>query len=125
MPNIMHPNLFHSRLFCTSLHLMVEIRFCNRKQPFIWLDVIEHFDILLHFFAEKRGHFYGTVAFRCFRACNNITPFGTVVRLADRDRLLLEIKISSSKSQQLTGTDTAPVKHFKSIKGTWLIHHGF
>ena len=87
--------------------------------------IIEHFDILLHFFAEKRGHFYGTVAFRCFRACNNITPFGTVVRLADRDRLLLEIKISSSKSQQLTGTDTAPVKHFKSIKGTWLIHHGF
>ena len=120
MPNIMHTNLFHSCLLRPSLHFMVEIGFCDRKQPLVRLNVIQHFDIFLHFLTEKWRHFDCTVTLFRFRACDNIPPFRSVKCLADCDRLFLKIKISRSERQQLAGADSAPVKHFKGIIGTGL-----
>ena len=125
MTNIMHTNLFHSCLLRPSLHLMVEIGFRDRKQPLVWLNVVKHFDIFPYFLTEKWRHFDCTVTLFCFRTCDNIPPFRSVKRLADCDCLLLKIKISRSECQQFAGADSAPVKHFKGIIGTGLIHHGF
>lgn len=121
----MHTNLLYARLLRPSLHFVIEIRFCDCKQSLVRLNIVKHFDIFLHFLTEKWRHFDCTVTLFCFRACDNVPPFGTVKRLTDCNRLLLEIKISRSKRQQFARADSTPVKHFKGIIGTWLIHHGF
>ncbi len=123
--NIMHTNLLYARLLRPLLHFVIEIGFCDREQTLVWLNVIQHFDIFLHFLTEKGWHFDCTVTLFRFRTCDNIPSFRAVKCLADCDRLLLKIKISRSKRQQFAGADSAPVKHFKGIIGTWLIHHGF
>lgn len=125
MPDVVNANLFYARLLCPSLHFVIEIGFCDRKQPLVRLNVVKHFDIFLHFLTEKWRHFDCTVTLFRFRACDNITPFRSVKCLADCDCLLLEVKISRSKRQQFAGADSTPVKHFKGIIGTGLIHHGF
>lgn len=53
VPDIMHTNFFHSCLLRPSLHFVIEIGFCNRKQPLVRLNVVKHFDIFLHFLTEK------------------------------------------------------------------------
>lgn len=73
--DVMHSYFFHPCLFCPALHLMVEIGFCDRKQSFVWLHIIKHFDIFLHFFTQERRHFDCVVALFCFRACDNVPPF--------------------------------------------------
>ena len=84
---------------------------------------VEHTEIFLHFLAEKMRHFNGAVAFLCFRCSNYIFPVQTLIGLVDRDRFFVKIEISGSQRQQLPLTNTAPVEHFKGVKGNRLIHH--
>ena len=47
----------------------------------------------------------------------------TLIGLVDRDRFLVKVEVRRSQRQQLALTDTAPVEHFKGVKGNWLVHH--
>lgn len=46
---VMDSDSFHICGFCSPVHLVMEIRFCDLKHPFIFTDFLEHADILLHF----------------------------------------------------------------------------
>ncbi len=115
----MHPYFLYSCLFCSTLHFMAKIRFCDRKQSFVRLDVIKHFDVLLHFLTEKRRHFDCAVTLFRLRACDNVTPFGTVESLADCDCLLLKINISRRERKQFCFCQVKTKKiFFYNRKGT-------
>ena len=109
--------------FRPSVHLVMKIAFCHRENTVFLFKTVEHTEIFLHFLAEKMRHFNGAVAFLCFRCSNYIFPVQTLIGLVDRDRFFVKIEISGSQRQQLPLTNTAPVEHFKGVKGNRLIHH--
>lgn len=109
--------------FRPSVHLVMKVAFRYRKDTGFLFESVEHTKILLHFFTEKMRHFNGTVAFLCFRRGNHIFPVQTLIGLIDRNRFLVKVEVRRSQRQQLALTDTAPVEHFKGVKGNGLIHH--
>ena len=72
--SFMNPDPFHSCFFCTTIHLMMKIRLCNLEYPLIRTNLIQHPDIILHFFTEKFRHFNNPVTLYGLGRCDHIPP---------------------------------------------------
>ena len=106
----------------TSVHFVVEIAFCNFKQPVVFADSVELFHIVLHFLTEKLRHLDRPIAFRRFRVSDDVPAADALIRFVDRDRLPFKIEIRRGQRQQFCFCQ------YKSKKNLLLIrkkHHCF
>ena len=120
----MYPDAFYPSFLRTSIHFMMKIMFCHIKHPLVWLYLIEGLHIIVYFFSKKLWHLNDTDAFRRFRVCYHISALQSLVRFCDGQRSFFKIEICRSERKQFSFPYAAPVKNFKSIKRTGLIHHG-
>lgn len=60
---VMHPDSLYPRSFRPSVHLMMEIRFRDHENPFIFFWFIQHFQIILYLITQKLRHLNGSIAF--------------------------------------------------------------
>ena len=124
MSEVMDSDTLHTSLFRPSVHLMVEIAFCNGENAVFLLDPVEHSQVVPHFVTEEIGHFNGTIAFLGFRSGNHILAVEPLIGLVDLHRPGLKVEVRRGEGQQLPLPNTAPVEHFKGVVGEGLVHHG-
>lgn len=83
MANVMNSDTLHTGILTASVHLMGEIRFCNRKQSFSRVKHISGVHIFLKLPAEKIRNRNFSLALSCLWCSKNIFPMKPLIGFVD------------------------------------------
>ncbi len=122
--NIVNSDTLYPCLFRAPVHLPMQIAFGDGEHPVVFANVIEHFEVVLHFIRQELRHSDDPVAFLGLRRSNQVLTVQPLVRLTDGNGTFLKIEVRWSEGQQFPFPDTTPIEHLKSIVGERLVHHG-
>jgi hypothetical protein len=67
VPEVMNSDPLDPCGLSATIHFVMKIALGNRKDPILLFQSVEHFQIILHLFTEKRRHLDRPVAFLRFR----------------------------------------------------------
>ena len=110
---------------CAGVDLPIEEVLRYREHPARWVQVINHFERVLQFFAEEVRHGNYPLALRCLGICDGLLPAEDLKGLGDGDDLLLETEIAGGQSKHFAFSESTPVQDLEYIEGQRVIHHGF
>ena len=115
----------HPGLLGSPVHLVVQVALGHLKDPLVWLDFVEGFQIIPDLVRQKLWHLDDPDALRRFWVGDHIPAFQPLIGFGDGEQPLVQVEVCRGQSQQLTLPDAAPIEDFKSVIGLRLVHHGF
>ena len=77
MSEVMNAYTFHSRFFCSSVHLVMQIALGYHEYTVMFINTVELSDEVLYLLRKKFRHFNHTIALGGFRIGDNILPLDT------------------------------------------------
>ena len=115
----------YSGLLGSPVHLVVQIALGHLKDPLVWLDFVEGFQIVSDLVRQKLRHLDDPNALGRFRVGDHIPAFQPLIGFGDGEQSLVQVDVCRSQSQQLALPDATPVEDLKNVIGLRLVHHRF
>ena len=125
VPQVVDSDALHPGLLGSPVHLVVQVALGHLKDPLVWLDFVEGFQIVSDLVRQKLRHLDDPDTLGCFRIGDHIPAFQPLIGFGDGEQPLVQVEVCRSQSQQLALPDATPVEHFKRIVGLRLVHHDF
>ena len=115
----------HPGFLGSPVHLVVQVALGHLKDPLVWLDFVEGFQIVSDLVRQKLRHLDDPDALGCFRVGDHIPAFQPLIGFGDGEQPLVQVEVCRGQSQQFALPDATPVEDLKSVIGLRLVHHDF
>ena len=125
VPQVVDSDALHPGFLGSPVHLVVQVALGHLKDPLVWLDFVEGFQIVSDLVRQKLRHLDDTDALGRFRVGDHIPAFQPLIGFGDGEQPLVQVEICRSQSQQFALPDATPVEDLKSVIGLRLVHHDF
>ena len=125
VPQVVDSYPLYSGCLGSPVHLVVQVALGHLKDPLVWLNFVEGFQVIPDLVRQKLWHLDDTDALGCFRVGDHIPAFQPLIGFGDGEQTLVQVEVCRSQSQQLALPDATPVEDLKSVIGLRLVHHRF
>ena len=116
VPEIVQPDLLHSRRRAAVRHLMVEIAFREREQPILRVWLIQRIHVFLDLIAELWRDRHHALTPGSFRLRDDLFPFDHLEGLIHRKGLRLQVDIAGGELIWEKATKQPPSA---SLRDSW------
>ena len=125
VPQVVDSYPLHPDFLGSPVHLVVQVALGHLKDPLVWLDFVEGFQIVSDLVRQKLWHWDDPDALGRFRVSDYIPAFQPLIGFGDGEQPLVQVEVCRGQSQQLALPDATPVEDLKSVVGLRLVHHRF
>ena len=125
VPQVVDSDALHPGFLGSPVHLVVQVALGHLKDPLVWLDFVEGFQIVSDLVRQKLRHLDDPDALGCFRVGDHIPAFQPLIGFGDGEQPLVQVEVCRGQSQQFALPDATPVEDLKSVIGLRLVHHDF
>ena len=123
VPQVVDSYPLYSGCLGSPVHLVVQVALGHLKDPLVWLDFVEGFQIVSDLVRQKLWHLDDPDALGRFRVSDHIPAFQPLIGFGDGEQPLVQVEVCRGQSQQLALPDATPVEDFKGVVGLRLVHH--
>ena len=122
VPQVVDSDALHPGFLGSPVHLVVQVALGHLKDPLVWLDFVEGFQIVSDLVRQKLRHLDDPDTLGCFRVGDHIPAFQPLIGFGDGEQPLVQVEVCRGQSQQFCFCQ------YKSKKNLLLIrkkHHCF
>ena len=120
---VVDPDGFEPACGAAALHLVVQVALGHLKDPLVWLNFVEGFQVIPDLVRQKLWHLDDPDTLGRFRVSDYIPAFQPLIGFGDGEQPLVQVEVCRGQSQQLALPDATPVEDFKGVVGLRLVHH--
>ena len=123
VPQVVDSDALHPGFLGSPVHLVVQVALGHLKDPLVWLDFVEGFQVIPDLVRQKLWHLDDPDALGRFRVSDHIPTFQPLIGFGDGEQPLVQVEVCRGQSQQFALPDATPVEDFKGVVGLRLVHH--
>ena len=125
VPQVVDSYPLHPGFLGSPVHLVVQVALGHLKDPLVWLNFVEGFQVIPDLVRQKLRHLDDPDALGRFRVSDYIPAFQPLIGFGDGEQPLVQVEVCWGQSQQFALPDATPVEDLKSVIGLRLVHHRF
>jgi hypothetical protein len=125
VPQVVDSDALHPGFLGSPVHLVVQVALGHLKDPLVWLNFVEGFQVIPDLVRQKLRHLDDPDALGRFRVSDYIPAFQPLIGFGDGEQPLVQVEVCWGQSQQFALPDATPVEDLKSVIGLRLVHHRF